>query len=375
MVQLRWLLLMIFLGGCTLTGQRLTPEPLVTPTDIVTGKPSVVISSPENGDEVTVGDDILVSATATDTGGVTRVQMFANDTLVKTVTSLEADGDQTLPVVLDYAARTAGDLTLEVIAYRGSVASDPASVSIAVLEEEVIIQDPIDTNTGPVIDPNDPTCRILTNLNLNYRTGPGTNYDRLGTLVAGTQIPIIGRVGNNSWWRVQVNTFTQAWVSSDFTTEYGNCLNVPVLAPPPTPTSSQVTSTPTRTATPTPSLTPTISRTPRPANLVIADIQGDNTLTLTGSTVSAVYSVLISNAGDAPTGAFSSTITYLPGGDTVELGVVSNLNPGETILLRATLSFTATGQFTVQATADSDDTVDEQSEVDNIGAYIVNVSS
>ena len=367
------------LGACTLSSGDVTAEPLTTPTPIATGAPQVVIGSPDNGDEVNLGDDILVSAIATDSVGVTSVQLFVDDTLVKTLPSQDPNGDLNFPVVLDYEPRAAGELQLEVIAYRGTVSSDPATLTINVLEEEEEVQQPISTETGPVIDPNDTTCRILTNVALNYRTGPGVEYDRVGTFTAGTQVPIVGRIGDNSWWQVQVNSYSQVWVSSDYTTEYGYCINVPVKTAPPTPTTTAATATPTPTNTPTntpePTLTPTTSATPRPADLVVANIVGPEDITLSGGTAMVTFSVTISNTGDQTTGSFTSTITFLPGGETVELGSVSSLDPGSSINLNADLTFDAAGEFTVQATADSEDAVDELSEVNNIGTFVVNVAS
>lgn len=364
---------MFGLSACTLAGSTSTPEPIFTPTpESQNTIPEVTIASPENGDEMRIGEDVLVSATATDPNGVTSVQLFANDSLVKTVSSLDVNGDTSLPVVLDYTPRATGDLQLRVVAYRGTVASSPVEVMINVLEEEQEVTVPIDQTTGPVIDPNDPTCRILTNVNLNYRTGPGINYDRLGTFSAGEQIPIIGRVGDNSWWQVQTG-FNQVWVSSDYTTEYGNCLSIPIVAIPPTPTGDVPTPTNTPTITPTATLQPAATATLRPADLIVVEISGDEVLTLSGGEVTARYSVMISNMGDSASGQFTATLTYLPNGDTVELGTVSNLEAGESMLLSADLTFTSAGQFTVQAFADSEETVTELSDVNNLGTFIVNV--
>jgi hypothetical protein len=380
MAHLRhWLLILLAgaLAACTLTGNPATPTPVSTPTPLVTGKPTVTINSPTDGAEVLVGEDVLVSATATDDAGITSVQLFANERLVKSVSSETAAGDQTLPVVLDYAPRTAGELALEVVAYRGNVPSDPAAVTIQVLEENATVNDPIDDTTGPVIDPNDTTCRILTNVNLNYRTGPSTDYDRIGTFTAGTQAPITGRLGDNSWWQVRVNSYTLAWVSADFTTEYGYCAGVPVLAPPPTPTSTAATATPTPVPTltlaPEPSATPTITNTPRPADLVVSNVSGPHEIALDGAaSVSATYAFQITNTGDAGTVTqFENIVTIYPGGEIVELGVSASLGAGESIVLQRELTFTAEGEFTLQAAADSGEGIDEISEVNNVGTYVV----
>ncbi len=363
--------------ACTLTGTPVTPTPATTPTPLVTGAPAVVIESPDEGDEVTVGDNVLVSALATDTGGVTSVQLFANERLVKTVSSESVEGDRTLPVVLDYEARAAGEVQLEVVAFRGTVSSDPATVTISVLEEEQEVVSPVQPAPSlPVINPNDPTCRILTNVALNYRTGPGVEFERLGTFAAGTQAPIVGRVADNSWWQVQATAFTRAWVSSDFTTEYGVCLNIPVIAATPTPAPATPTPVPTLTPTLEPSVTPTITPTPLPPDLVVSDITGLDELTLQGGSVTATYSVLITNTGGTPTGGqFMNTLTILPGNTQIELGVIGTLNPGESIVLNRDVTFTAAGDFTLQAQTDSGNFIAELSEVNNVGIKVVTVSA
>ncbi len=385
--------LMLAAAACTLTSGPATITPAATTTPLAVGQPSITIESPDDGVEVNVGDNILVSATATDDVGVTSVQLFADERLVKTVSAEDAQGDTRLPVVMDYVPRNAGQVTLEVIAYRDAVPSEPATVSLTVLEEGDSGSDG-GTNGGSdggnsgnggndgggvVIDPFDPTCRILTNVALNYRVGPGTNFDRLGTFSAGTQAPIVGRLPDNSWWQVRVNNFTRAWVSANFTTEYGNCINIPIVAPPPTATAPVPTNTPTPppTNTPIPSETPvpTATNTPRPADLVVSDITGAEELTLeAGGSVSATFTVQITNTGDSGTSApFENAILILPDDRTIDLGVVSGLAAGESILLRQSIEFDTVGEFTVQAQADSGDNLDEISDVNNIASLVINV--
>jgi hypothetical protein len=107
----------------------------------------------------------------------------------------------------------------------------------------------------------------------------------------------------------------------------------------------------------------------------VPDITGPEELTLDGGSVTATYSVTVSNTGDQSTGAFTTVIRFLPGGDEVELGTISGLEPGQSIVLQGDLEFTETGEFTIQATADSTDAIDELSDVNNLGTFVVNVSS
>lgn len=366
------LLILVVASGCNLSTQPPTAEPLEVPSELPGGgKPVVQIASPESGDEVAVNTQIFVTANATDSVGVTRVQLIANNQVVKTVSSESPAGQKNFQVLLDYTPRQAGDVNLEVVAYRGAIASEPAEVDITVRSTQSLVTAtiaPIDG--GPVIDPNDPTCRILTNVGLNVRTGPGTNYDRITVLGAGTQAPIIGRIGDNSWWQIR-SGLTVGWVSAQFTSVYGICTAVPVVNPPPSPTPTGASPTPRASATPTPTPTPTISPTPGKADLVISSVAGPTSVTLPSDSVT--YAVTITNTGSGPSGQFANKFT-LPNGTETDLGVVANLNPGESISLSILVSFSGAGTVNLTARADSNNQVAEVSEVNNVGILSVTVT-
>lgn len=88
----------------------------------------------------------------------------------------------------------------------------------------------------------------------NVRTGPGTNFTRLGYLDPGTQVPVIGRY--NTWWQIQYEGGS-AWVYGEIVTPF-NVDDVSQVQPPPSPTPipPTVTPTPAATATPNPTATP-----------------------------------------------------------------------------------------------------------------------
>jgi uncharacterized protein YraI len=345
-----------------------------TPSGNTSGKPVVTIASPDDGEEVAVGDEVIVSANASDSVGVTRVELLANNRIVKRVSSELPSGEPNMNVLLDYTPTEEGDVTLQVIAYRGTIFSDPATVGITVRRTEAQVTATIVPATNvPIINPNDPTCRVLVNAGLNFRTGPGTNYPVITVLPAGTVAPIIGRLGDNTWWQLRVGS-SIGWVSAAYTTVYGNCGGIPVVAPPPTPTlPNQPTATPPPTLTPVPTITPPPTATPGLADLVVTGISGLNTLTLGGqASVTATYAVQITNAGGRPTGQFSNTITV--GTTEIALGVVANLDAGQSIVLDIDLTFTASGPHTLVVMADSGNTVQEFSEVNNQGFFSVTVN-
>lgn len=377
--------LLVLLSACNLTRTPPTSEPIPT-SDAGSSKPVVTISSPEDGDEVVVGTDLLVSATATDNGGITRVQLIANNQIVKTVSSESTSGDPSMNVLLDYRPSTTGDVRLEVIAYRGAVASDPAVVDITVRASQSQVTATIVPQTDvPVIDPNDPTCRALTNVGLNVRQGPGTNYPRLTTVQTGTQMPIIGRIGDNTWWQVRLGNGLVGWViqrnpsnvNEDFITILGICGSIPIVIPPPSPTTTPPSPTYTRTSTPT--RTPTTappSVTPQPADLLVTSISGPTNVVIpTGdSETTRSYSVTITNNGGANTGSFANTIQVTPGGDVLDLGT-ANLDGLQSVSLTIELTFDTPGNFTIRAVADSDNVVPELSDFNNLGTLDITVAN
>ncbi|MBZ0290604.1 MAG: hypothetical protein K8I30_23470, partial [Anaerolineae bacterium] len=188
-------ILLVVASACNLTQTPPTAESEdLPPLDNQSGKPTVIISSPESGDEFVVGNQLFITAQATDTVGVTRVQLLANNQPVKTVSSESPAGQKSFDLLLDYTPRAQGEVSLQIVAYRGAIASDPAEVDINIRATQTQVTATSQSVPDvPVIDPNDPTCRALINAGLNVRSGPGTAYDRLTVLSAGTVTPIIGR--------------------------------------------------------------------------------------------------------------------------------------------------------------------------------------
>ncbi|MBZ0295522.1 MAG: SH3 domain-containing protein [Anaerolineae bacterium] len=368
----------MLLAACNLSTTGPTDEPLNTPTttDSAAGKPSVTISSPEEGSEVVVGDEVFISANATDTVGVTEVQLIANDQIVKRVFSESVSGDKTMNALLDYTPTTTGEIELQVIARRGSVASDPAAIMLNVRSSQSLVTATIAPQTDvPVIDPSDPTCRALTNTALRLRSTPdtSTNANIITVLNSGAVTPIIGRLGNNTWWQVRYGG-NIGWIAAEYTTVYGFCTGVPVVAtyapPPPTPIRPTYTYIPLPTWTPYPSQTPV----PAPADLTITTVVGPQELTIPAdpdATVTANYSVTIVNQGQQRSGQFANTLTVLPGGAALDLGIVSNLRSQEVILLSLDVTFTAPGTYNLQIVADAGNAVVESDEANNSLFYEV----
>jgi hypothetical protein len=229
------------------------------------------------------------------------------------------------------------------------------------------------TSQGPIIDPNDPTCRALINTGLNFRKAPNVNAEVIRVLGAGEVLPIVGRLADNSWLQLRSNV-TIGWVSGAFVTLYGNCSGLVVVIP---------TATAAPTNTPQPTFTPIIvTATPVPSatllpkpNLIVASISGPENVTIPSgeSSVTVKYNVVIRNQGGALNQQFQIAGRILPSGTTFDFGVVGSLGVNQNINIEGDVTFTQAGSFAVQFIADSDNVIDEMFENDNSGFIDVTV--
>jgi len=104
---------------------------------------------------------------------------------------------------------------------------------------------------------------VTVNTSLNVRSGPGTAYDRVGSLAPGTSVAIVGRTADNTWWQILYDGAPsgKGWISVGYG-EARNADSAPVVEAPPTPTAEPATpAAPDEpaTATPLPLPTPTAS--------------------------------------------------------------------------------------------------------------------
>ena len=386
------LLIVLLTGACNISTERPQATPLPPALGTASAsRPLITITAPANGSEVVVGTDILIKGQASDAQGVTRVQLIANDRIVRTVSSESSSGQRSMEVTLDYRPVVTGTLNLEVVAWRGSVPGDPASVSVTVrANRSQLLSTAVVRPEVPVIDPNDPTCRVLTNVALNVRVNAGTGFSRITTLPDGSQAPVIGRLQDSSWWQVSLRDGTAGWVArhdpdnpaEQFISIYGDCTLVPALAPPQlTAISGEVTPAP-AVATAAPvngggsddSGITSDEGTGGP-DLIVANLRGPDSLTLArgSSPVGGNYELTVSNSGTASSGQFSVTLSGVPDTDSI-VQVVSGLGPGESVSFSHSLSFSDPEQVILVATVDSDGDVEESDESNNSARLDVTIS-
>ncbi|MGB8645861.1 MAG: NBR1-Ig-like domain-containing protein [Anaerolineae bacterium] len=124
----------MLIGGCQSSGSA--------------SKPTVVITSPLSASEVAVGDQVEVKSTATDTQGVTRVELQVDGATVHTDPSPVAQGQSQFSVVQRWQAAGVGNHTLVVRAYNSTGAYADTGITITVKETAAVAV--AGTPTAPV---------------------------------------------------------------------------------------------------------------------------------------------------------------------------------------------------------------------------------
>jgi hypothetical protein len=384
---LRLIYVVMIGAACNLGAAPAQPTPIaptLTLPSSIANPPQVTIVSPQNGAQFPVNQPLFVEARATSPEGVTRIQLFANGSPVKTVSSTSPAGDTTLNATLDFTPRAVGPVNLRVQAFRGVVASAPADIQIVVVNQATQptpLPPPSGGGSGlpgggggGVVIPPDGVCRIVTNSGVNLRSTPTTTQNNiLTTLPASTLAPVIARLPDNSWWKISTGSRI-GWVSNTVVTITGNCFNVPIeQAVTPTPNIPTPTTAPTLTpivATNTPSPTSP----PALPDLVVTNIFANTNLTLSGGSVTETFSVTVTNVGLGAAGAFAATIR-IDNGAPLDLGAVGGLLPGQSVVLQRQLTFSGPGTYNIRVDVDPTNQVPEVSEVNNRGDITVVVTN
>lgn len=340
-----------------------------TPSPAQAARPTVTIIAPQDNTTVVRGQNIEVQARATSAQGVTRVELRANELVVDSQVPAEQSRPQSLDAVLDYKAEQTGTVTLTVIAYSNNIAGQPAQRTVTVV-------DPLEPGTGgsagtgqtaaPVATqvPFNPLCRARVNTGLNFRRGPGIEYDVILTFNAGDEPPITGYADrpDGRWWQVNWGGVI-GWIKESYTTQLGNCAAV---GPAPVPASP----TPVPSATPLPTA-PGTTATPTQPDLYLTRLEGATTLDLgIDGQARSTYLIDVTNSGGQTAGPFVLGI-LMPDGSVQNLDV-PGLYPGQTLRVPNNgleVTFVSPGVKRLLVTVDSTNTVAESNEGNN-QAYI-----
>ena len=108
---------------------------------------------------------------------------------------------------------------------------------------------------APVTDTPVVASAVVGESGVNVRTGPGTQYTRIGYLDPGSQVELTGQYGD--WWQIRYQD-SSAWVFGELVTA-SNTQVVPQVQPPAAPTAAPVQATAAPTAVPPTESPPTPS--------------------------------------------------------------------------------------------------------------------
>ncbi|NLX11965.1 MAG: hypothetical protein GXY36_20145 [Chloroflexi bacterium] len=326
-------------------------------------RPSAEILEPAEGATVNTGQTVSVRARATGASGVTLVELRVNNLVVDSQVPAEALSPTSLDVVLDYTPDQAGRISLAVIPYSNAVAGQPAVRTI-----NVVAQGTGTTGTGtpqvrvtPIPTVYNPLCRARANTALNFRRGPGVEYERVGTFNTGQEPPIAGYADrpDGRWWQVSWGG-QYVWIKESYTTPLGNCSAIRPAAVPATPT-------PIASATPA-ATQPNATAAPTLPDLVVGVLEGPRDITLgDDGTALATYVIIVRNNGTQTAGQFNVAVA-LPNGSIQDLGSISSLSPGQEVQIPAgglQVTFDSPGVKRLLVTVDTSNTVAENSETNN----------
>jgi hypothetical protein len=130
-------------------------------------RPSVAITSPDDGSRVMVGQDVTVQATAADEKGVVRVELWVDGSMVISQTSSIPQGQPKLKVALLWRPQDAGLHVVEAQAYNlDEVPSKPSTIRLTAFggkEEtptpEVMPTVAVVTSPTPESEPDTASCK------------------------------------------------------------------------------------------------------------------------------------------------------------------------------------------------------------------------
>lgn len=163
-----------------------------------------------------IKQQVLIKVQAVDSSGITRVELLRDGKPI--VLQPSPDAAPNFEAILPFIPQDVGVYTLQVVAYRRSIGSEPAVLTLQAVNAS--------SGGAPIVM----TCTARVNVNnLNLRSGPGTNFQVLDKLGIGEQLSVTGRNADTTWLRVRRANGTDGWVSAQYVSLEGDCAAVGVV--------------------------------------------------------------------------------------------------------------------------------------------------
>jgi hypothetical protein len=94
--------------------------------------PVITVLWPPDGSEFVAGQEVVIRVSATDSVGVTRVELRSANAMLSSVPSPEQNGQQNFDALLSWTPTRSGPQALEVIAYRHRIASQAVPLNLTI---------------------------------------------------------------------------------------------------------------------------------------------------------------------------------------------------------------------------------------------------
>lgn len=138
-------------------------------------------------------------------------------------------GSQRYTVVIKSDNNTLQGILSVQVARSGGVSANIAAMKAAVPTPEIVPFQPVAiVNTPAAYEPC--AAASSTGVSVNLRSGPGTEFGVVGTLVYGTVLSVYGK-SNNGWYQV-IENGQLFWVAGSVTSITGDCAALPDVTPP-----------------------------------------------------------------------------------------------------------------------------------------------
>lgn len=222
---------------------------------------NVAIQSPIKDKRIEIGkpEDVIVEAASTEP--IVRFDLYIQDKLADTVDVREPSPDNKYRANLKASFDRKGEYNLYVKVTSASGATQQSD-KLRVIAIEPVGDRPATIN-GKVV------------ATVNLRTGPGENFEQVGTLTEGKIVKIIGRTTNNEWLLVEIDG--GRWVKASAIDPQDSLALVPIRQVTPTPQPATNTPQPSPSASPSPTASPT-------QNAVAPDFAPNGAVAIDGGT-------------------------------------------------------------------------------------------